>query len=136
MRILVAEDEFTARTLLTGLLGPLGTCDVAVDGKEAVFAVERAIAEGQPYDLICLDIGMPGLDGKEALRAIREIERGHDLFVGAGAATIVMTTAQNGADTIMSSFADQADGYIVKPVEEHSLMGTLADLGLIDPGSG
>lgn len=135
MRILVAEDEFTARTLLTGLLAPLGSCDVAVDGQEAVFAVERAIREGRPYNLICLDIVMPGIDGKEALRAIREAERSHGLLVGAGAATIVMTTAQDGARSIMDSFADQADGYIVKPVEHARLMETLADLGLVEAGA-
>lgn len=132
MRILVAEDEFTARTLLTGLLSPLGTCDVAVDGQEAIFAVERAIREGRPYDLICLDIVMPGIDGKEALRAIREAERAHGLLVGAGAAAIIMTTAQDGAETIMASFAEQADAYVVKPVEHHKLIEILVELGLVD----
>ncbi len=135
MRILVAEDEFTARTLLTGLLAPLGTCDVAVDGQEAVFAVERALKEGRPYELICLDIVMPGVDGREALRAIREAERAHGLLVGSGAAAIIMTTAQDTARSILDSFADQADGYIVKPVEHDRLMQTLADLGLVENGS-
>jgi two-component system, chemotaxis family, chemotaxis protein CheY len=57
MKTLIVEDDFWARSLLSNLLSEHGTCHVAVNGGEALDAVERA------YDLVCLDIMMPAMDG-------------------------------------------------------------------------
>ncbi len=73
MKCLVVEDEFISRTLLTELLSTYGTCHVATNGLEAVEAFQNVL-EGAPYDLICLDIMMPHLNGQEALQRIRALE--------------------------------------------------------------
>ncbi|HBN09144.1 MAG TPA: response regulator, partial [Cyanobacteria bacterium UBA8530] len=59
MRILIVEDDFTSRRLLQKILAPYGECEIAINGKEAVSAVELAWGEDAPYHLICLDIMMP-----------------------------------------------------------------------------
>ena len=74
MKILIAEDDFPSRKLMLGYLSQYGECDVTVDGMEATFAFMMALDEGTYYDLICLDVMMPVLDGYQALKMIRDME--------------------------------------------------------------
>lgn len=55
-------------------LSQYGECDIVVDGMEALDAYLIAIKEEDPYDLICLDIMMPKVDGVKVLKAIRDFE--------------------------------------------------------------
>ena len=75
MKILLAEDDFASRKFMSNYLGKYGDCDITVDGEEAVDAFLMALEDGEPYDLICLDVMMPVLDGYQALKAIRDIEK-------------------------------------------------------------
>jgi len=75
MKCLIVEDDFTARKLLQTHLSEYGDCFVAVNGQEAVDAVLEALEQRHPYDLICLDIMMPGMDGQQTLQAIRQLEQ-------------------------------------------------------------
>ncbi len=77
MRILIAEDDFIGRKVLQTYLQQHGTCDIAINGMEAVDLFLRAKKEGKPYDLICLDIMMPIMDGIAVLKTIRNIENGN-----------------------------------------------------------
>ena len=74
MKILIAEDEFVSRTKLEKILSSYGECHVTVDGSEALLAFKAALETNEPYDLICLDILMPKMDGHEALQEIRKME--------------------------------------------------------------
>ena len=129
MRILVVEDDFISRRLICRYLQPFGDCDVAINGNEAVAAVEDAIKSGEHYDLICLDIMMPELDGHETLKKIRELESLDDLHLGQGA-KIIMTTSLEDHKTILGAFKASADGYVIKPIEKKKLVATIQDLGL------
>ena len=75
MRILLAEDDFATRKFMAGFLSKYGECDVTVDGMEAVDAFIMALEDGEPYDLVCLDIMMPVMDGYQALVGIRNLEK-------------------------------------------------------------
>ena len=75
MRFLVVDDDFATRRLVQRLLHPYGMVDVATDGEEAVAAFSSALDDNEPYDLITLDILMPNVNGQQALREIREIEK-------------------------------------------------------------
>ena len=70
MRILIAEDDFASRKFMLKFLSKFGECDITVDGMEAVDAYLMALDADTPYDLVCLDIMMPALDGYQALKAI------------------------------------------------------------------
>jgi two-component system, chemotaxis family, chemotaxis protein CheY len=63
MRCLIVEDDFVGRKLMQKYLSDYGECDVAVDGEEAVEAFRQAVENETPYDLICLDIMMPNMNG-------------------------------------------------------------------------
>lgn len=132
MKILVAEDDFTSRVLLQELLKSYGPIHVVVNGSEAVDAARMALEKNEPYDLICLDIMMPGLDGQEALRMIRELEAARGINSGKGS-KILMTTALGDAVNVMSSFFNLCTGYIVKPIQKAQFYGELRKMG-ISPG--
>ena len=92
MKFLIAEDDFTSSLLLQGLLKPYGTSDIAANGKEAVEAVRAALKARKYYDLICLDIMMPEMDGQTALKEIRDLEVASGILI-TDCAKVIMTTA-------------------------------------------
>ena len=130
MKCLVVEDDFTARKLLQTYLREYADCDVAVNGKEAIQAFSDALENSQPYDLICLDISMPEMNGQEALEKIRQLEKQRDIILGDGV-KIVMTTAFDDKDNIMTAFRVGCESYLVKPVSQKKLFVELEKLGLL-----
>lgn len=130
LRILIAEDEPVSRQVLLHQLSALGQVDLALDGHQAVEAVFAALQAREPYNLICLDIMMPNVDGRAALAAIRDLEERNNLTLGRGA-KIIMTTALHDADSILGSFGQACDAYLVKPVTKESLLKQLRDLNLV-----
>lgn len=130
MKILIVEDEFTSRRLLQKILSVYGECDVAINGREAVEALVIALDEGQPYDLVCLDIMMPEMDGHEALKRIREIEAERSI-AGLDGVKVIMTTALSDGKNIFSAFRAGCEGYIIKPIDKKKLISELKKLGLI-----
>ena len=129
MRTLIAEDDFTSRLLLEQLLREYGPTESVANGRQAVEAVSQALNLRQPYDLICIDIIMPEMDGQEALQEIRALETKHGKNSGDGA-KIVMTTVSRDKADIIKAFRGQCDGYLLKPVGKPALLDCLKELGL------
>jgi two-component system chemotaxis response regulator CheY len=129
MQILVVEDDFISRRLLCRYLEPYGECDVAINGNEALAAVRQALASGNNYDLICLDIMMPGITGQEALEQIRALELENGLGKGFGA-RVIMTTALEDEDSMNQAYEAEADGYVTKPIDKRGFQSVLQELGL------
>ena len=126
MKSLIVEDDFASRMVLMRLLLPFGETDVAVNGREGVAAFAAAFHGGAPYDLVCLDIMLPEMDGRSALREIRGIES--SAARGCARARVIMTTALNDRDNVVSA-APLCDAYLVKPVEKARLLGCLREFG-------
>ena len=129
MKSLICEDDFTYRKILLKFLSSFSDCDVAASGDEAIKAYLAASASGEPYDLICLDILLPGLSGNEILREIRKHEESQGIG-GSQAAKVIMTTGLNDKQTILSSFRDGCEAYLVKPVDHRKLFSELVKLGV------
>lgn len=130
MRILIAEDDMGSRRFLAEVLSEYGTCDITVDGIEALDAFLLALEEGKPYHLICLDIMMPKVDGMKALKAIRDIERQKGIE-GDKRSKIIMTTALNDKEFVMNSFDSGCEAYAAKPIDTQKLIEVMKKLGLI-----
>lgn len=131
MKILIVEDDFVSRNVLQRYLAEFGQCDIAIDGQEAVDAFKRAWGESDPYDLICMDIMMPNLNGHEALIQIREIEK--QMGLGSDAEVkVIMTTALNDKKSVSDAFyKGAASSYLVKPIDRDKIVEELRLLGLI-----
>lgn len=130
MRSLVVEDDFTERILLTEFLKSYGECDNAHDGKAALKMVSRAVEMGAYYDLICLDIVMPEVDGHTTLAGIRRIEA-EKKVPSTKAAKIIMVTALTDRKNFFAAMGANCDGYIRKPVRLEMLLEELKNMKLI-----
>lgn len=130
MKTLIVEDDFINRLLLQEILKAYGPLHVAVNGKEAVQAVRLALEANAPYELICLDIMMPELDGQGALLQIREQEKSHGVRDGDGA-KVIMTTAMDDIKSVSTSYKHLCDAYLTKPIRTEQLFEELRKLKLI-----
>lgn len=129
MKILIVEDELTSRELLRVILEPYGTVETVADGIEAMKAFNMALAKG-PYDLICLDIMLPKMDGRQVLKGIRKIE-GDKGIVGPDAVKILMISALGDFETVSEAFSSQCTSYITKPIDADKIIAELTNLELI-----
>jgi two-component system, chemotaxis family, chemotaxis protein CheY len=130
VKILIVEDDFTSRRILREFLKPYGEIEIAVDGEEAITAFNLAHEAKQPYELICMDIMMPKMDGREALRQIRQREKGLEVPPNLEV-KIIMTTALDDPKTVFGAFYDDgATSYLVKPISRQKLVRELRTLGL------
>jgi hypothetical protein len=113
-RILLVEDEAVNREVATALLESTGlVVDVAVDGREAVQKVAPGI-----YDLILMDVQMPGMDGLEATRRIRAMP-------GLGDLPIVAVTANIFAEDKANCLAAGMNDFLAKPSPPGLLFATV-----------
>lgn len=130
MKILIAEDDFASRKFMLRFLSQYGECDVTVDGMEAVDAFLMALEAGESYDLVCLDIMMPELDGYQALKAMRDIEKEKNV-PAEKSAKIIMTTALNEGRNVTKAFELGCVAYAGKPIDQEKFENVLRKLELI-----
>ena len=122
LSILVAEDNEINALLVRALLTRLGhRPTVAGNGEAAVERWQHARAAGSPYDLVLMDVQMPGMDGLEAARRIRAIEA----KAGHKPAPIMALTANAYAEDREACLAAGMDGLLVKPLDRERLREAL-----------
>ncbi|HTY68728.1 MAG TPA: ATP-binding protein, partial [Alphaproteobacteria bacterium] len=115
LRILVAEDNPVNQKVALGLLRPLGhTVEIVPNGRDAVAAVEA-----NEFDVVLMDMHMPGMGGVEATRRIRALAgtRGR-IPILALTATVDVASLQEGLDAGMN-------GHVAKPIEPEALAAAL-----------
>jgi len=126
MRLLIVEDEpDLAETLALGLRREGYAVDIAYDGSDGLLK-----ARVNPYDLVCLDLNLPGLDGREVCRRIRAEPRGDE----SPQPRILVLTARDGIGERVGGLDDGADDYLVKPFEFAELTARVRALLRRDAG--
>lgn len=130
MKILLAEDDFVTRKFMTDFLSKYGECDVTVDGMEAVDAFMMALEDDEPYDLVCLDIMMPVMDGYQALKGIRNLEEERKI-PPKDRCKVIMATALNDEKNVKMAFEMGCTVYSGKPINQERFEQALKKLGLI-----
>lgn len=130
MKILIVDDNEFSREVIRRSLAGWGECSEAGDGEAAVSLFRRALEEGRPFDLVCMDIMMPRLNGQEALKQMRGIES--SLAGDREPTQVMMVTALDDEDNIGESFlGGDAVGYVVKPITPEKLAHEMAAMGFI-----
>ncbi|MBF0454466.1 MAG: response regulator [Magnetococcales bacterium] len=131
MKILIVDDLFENRKLLRDLLAHEEACDMVSNGTDALELFEAAIFEDSPYDLVLLDIMMPGMDGQEVLKEIRTREASYDLSGENEAVIIMVTAASSPRDVLDAFFKGGCTDYIEKPFSKETLFGKLRECRLM-----
>jgi len=109
--VYIVDDEKTIREGVTMALEDLYRIKDFADAETALSALEK-----EPPDLILLDVGLPGMDGIEALRRIKELHP--DVL-------IIMITAYEDVDTVIAAMKSGAYDYVVKPIYMDGLEVTI-----------
>lgn len=85
MKALIAEDDFINRRVMQLFLASYGKCDVADNGRSALNMYRDAHVNRKPYSLVCLDGGLPEMDGQALLQEIRRFEKANAILGRDGA---------------------------------------------------
>jgi len=129
-KFLIVEDEYINRQLLLSILSEYGDCDLAINGSDAVEMFEASFYAGSAYDLVCLDVLLPGMNGHNVLQHIREFEEKMNVKEHRKA-KIVMITGIDDSASVKISMKYKANKYIKKPVRKNILLGIIKSLDLL-----
>ncbi|HAT50380.1 MAG: response regulator [Nitrospirae bacterium] len=130
MKCLIVDDQIENRMVLAKIMEPYAQCDQASDGAEALELFSLRLGEGQPYDLVLMDIMMPLMDGQESLCKMRALEESLGILQENQSA-IVMVTAVDASSEMKRAFEEgRCTGYINKPINRAKILVKLSELGI------
>ena len=118
-KILVMDDDDLVREIIGEMLREIGyQCEFAQNGDEAISAYKKAKSEGNPFDLLIIDLIIKnGMNGKEAIKKLRSMDPKIKAIVSSGYST----------DSVLSDFHDHGfSGIVVKPYELNELNEAIA----------
>lgn len=115
MRVLIAEDDRTSRTILTAILKKWGYDAIAVEDGTAAWEI---MASSEAAKLVLLDWNMPGMDGLEICRRLREREKANPAY-------IILLTANTEIGDIVQGLEAGASDYICKPYNNEELLARI-----------
>ncbi|NMC50069.1 MAG: response regulator [Desulfovibrio sp.] len=130
LRILIVDDSRYQRHLIQSCLEGLGCCRQAADGLDGVDLFREALEQGEPFDLVVMDILMPRLDGHAALARIRELDRraGRPEMTKA----IMLSSLDDPDNMFRAQFEAGAGAYLTKPFEPADMLEALRALDLAE----
>jgi len=131
LRFLIVDDDESIHVYLQAMLAPYGEFETALNGEEGLKRFTEALETGNPFDVVMMDILMPGMDGHETSLRMRTLERAscvpeEDRF------TLIMTTCLVEQAHIKKAFANAGAAlYIVKPLDKDEVISQLKEKGII-----
>ncbi len=129
MKVLIVDDCIITREMLAVALEPYARIDQAEDGMEAIRMFEEAQNHDDPYQLICLDLNMPGITGHEALREIRAREE--QTSSGIRCKVFMITASSSPDDMLEALLSGSCDDFLTKPVMNKTLTELLQKHALL-----
>ncbi|MUM76097.1 response regulator [Pseudodesulfovibrio sp. F-1] len=130
MRALIVEDTLINREFLKLILSAFGECHEADCGEQALDLFAGAL-DATPFDIVFMDVMLPGMDGLETLERMRRLEQGRGV-PAARRVKVIVTSALDEGEGALGAEARGATGCIAKPVCQAVVERELRRLGLID----
>ena len=128
MKILVAEEDMASGKFMMKLLAKYGEVVLARDGIAAVDEFVNAVNTNERFDLICMDVMMPKIDGYKALASIRDAERKLGLARDKRVKVVMVSALDEGFDANYAS--DDYEEYMCKPIDIIKFDEMIRELGL------
>lgn len=133
-KILVVEQDFFSRRLLQNILSEFGVCDVASGTEEALIAFSHVLENEKPYDLVTIDILMDKKgEGHPVLKMFREIEKSQGIGIK-DRTKILVATSLDDTEDIITSFMEEADAYLFKPITKSKVFNQISKIDLLKRG--
>lgn len=130
LKILIVDNLEANQIVLKRILAEYGQCEFSDSGKGAVLAFNEAWKEGKPYNLICLDTEMPGMNGMQALKAIRTLEQKMNTTSDERCAIVMVSaTTDRGARDLAE--LNGSDVFILKPINQELFVRKLKELDIV-----
>lgn len=129
-KILIVEDNPVAQLLQKSIMGDFGVTDTVKNGEMGLELFKLALEERAPYDMVILDLVMPGIGGGEVLKGIRKLESDNNIK-GLDRCKVIVTTTNRESSTLMDLFRAEADAYIIKPLTKEKIVREMKELKLI-----
>lgn len=133
LRALIVDDDPVSKRFLAEILAPFAACDLADNGRQGLDAFGRALDEHRPYDVILLDVMMPGMDGLQALEGMRHLERQQGVGPEEAAKVIMVSASDDSRNVYRAFFQGQAMSFLSKPFTGDSVLDELRKFDIITP---
>jgi two-component system chemotaxis response regulator CheY len=128
LRFLVVEDEPTVAGLLNFILRKHGECTVCSTGAEGLDYFRACWEQGEPLDLVVLDLFLPDRPGDEVLREIRNYEARRGIRPPDHHCHVLLNTASRDLDRMKQALAMEPDGYLLKPLNVELMLEAIEKL--------
>lgn len=129
LSVLIVEDDLTSARILEKYLSPLGYITIK-ESAESAMALITAPMQSLPFDVVLLDVGLPGKSGLSLLNSLREIENNLSIPEEARC-KVFMITGDDTPKTVIQAFSQGANGYLTKPLNKDEMKAELAKHDII-----
>lgn len=133
MKSIVVDDDKLCGNVFKAELSKYGQCDFVDNGQAALEAYKQSMEEGNPYQLMVLDIIMPGMDGGEVLRSIRRLESEKNIWE-MDRLRIIITTAYDdwyNRKVIIKNLNCLYETYFIKSDNNEEFLEKVHELGFV-----
>lgn len=131
LKVLIVDDVPQNGRVLKALMAKYADCDIALNGREAVNAFQNAWKQGEPYQLVCMDIMLPDIDGLKVVEVLRKMEEAMKVEESKRIKIIVVSSLED-TQHRMKAFNLDCAGYITKPISSKDLFECLKQAKLIE----
>lgn len=125
MRFLIVDDDESIHLYLKSILAPFGEIDCVSSGEAGYERFDQALADGASYDVVLMDILMPGMDGHQTAETMRAREKELGVTDGDRFKLVMITALVDDTNVSRAFFGTDALCYIVKPLEKGKVIEEL-----------
>ncbi|HPO16992.1 MAG TPA: response regulator [Candidatus Hydrogenedentes bacterium] len=130
LKTLIVDDVPQNGRVLKALMAKYGDCDIALNGREAVNAFQNAWKQGAPYQLVCMDIMLPDIDGLKVVEVLRKMEEAMKVEESQRVKIIIVSSLDDSPHRL-KAYNLECAGYITKPISSKDLVECLKQAKLI-----